>query len=415
MVNSLTKTQELALNENKKNKALKLVFALILATITGGIIAYFIEISTLWILLLVLFEVLVLGYLTFKPTVDDNTNTEEVNSVEEPNAYDTILNDADTEMSQQFMQLDDEVSRLEGIQSGAIKELFDGFTALGEQSQLQIAMVTDLIQSVEDTGGEQEHKGFKEEATELIALFVTSIQKMSNGSLHLVDSMNTMNENINAVQSLLGEVDSISAQTNLLALNAAIEAARVGEAGRGFAVVAGEIRTLSTRSSDFSSQIKDNYQQILVTMNDAKSIIGQLASNDLDLTLTSQNRMEELMIELETQNKQVSEKLVEISDISTSIQGSVDQSLLGLQFEDMTKQLLAHMSSRIEVATHFMNAVSTLRQDFSLVQRCEFEESTEQHLQNLTDAMDVAHQLSEQTINNPVTQDSMDDGEIEFF
>jgi len=415
MVNSLTKTQELAINENKKNKALKLAFALILATITGGIIAYFIEISTLWILLLVLFEVLVLGYLTFKPTVDDNTNTEEVNSVEEPNAYDTILNDADTEMSQQFMQLDDEVSRLEGIQSGAIKELFDGFTALGEQSQLQIAMVTDLIQSVEDTGGEQEHKGFKEEATELIALFVTSIQKMSKGSLHLVDSMNSMNENINAVQSLLGEVDSISAQTNLLALNAAIEAARVGEAGRGFAVVAGEIRTLSTRSSDFSSQIKDNYQQILVTMNDAKSIIGQLASNDLDLTLTSQNRMEELMIELETQNKQVSEKLVEISDISTSIQGSVDQSLLGLQFEDMTKQLLAHMSSRIEVATHFMNAVSTLRQDFSLVQRCEFEESTEQHLQNLTDAMDVAHQLSEQTINNPVTQDSMDDGEIEFF
>ena len=415
MVNSLTKTQELAINENKKNKALKLVFALILATITGGIIAYFIEISTLWILLLVLFEVLVLGYLTFKPTVDDNTNTEEVNSVEEPNAYDAILNDADTEMSQQFMQLDDEVSRLEGIQSGAIKELFDGFTALGEQSQLQIAMVTDLIQSVEDTGGEQEHKGFKEEATELIALFVTSIQKMSNGSLHLVDSMNSMNENINAVQSLLGEFDSISAQTNLLALNAAIEAARVGEAGRGFSVVAGEMRTLSTRSAGFSSQIKDNYQQILVTMNDAKSIIGQLASNDLDLTLTSQNRMEELMIELETQNKQVSEKLVEISDISTCIQGSVDQSLLGLQFEDMTKQLLAHMSSRIEVATHFMSAVSTLRQDFSLVQRCEFEESTEQHLQKLIDAMDVAHQLSEQTINNPVTQDSMDDGEIEFF
>jgi len=364
---------------------------------------------------LLLIEILACAYIHFKLAAQFLTIDPIAEQSSEPNPYEQILTNADHEMSQQFIQLDDEVSRLESIQTDAIGELFASFSGLGEQSQVQISLVTDLIHSLEEPENNSEHKGFRDEATELIALFVSSIQSMSEGSLHLVDSMNSMNENINSVQNLLGEIDGISKQTNLLALNAAIEAARAGEAGRGFAVVADEVRALSGRSADFSSQIRENYHQILATMNEAKSTIGKLASSDLDLTLTSQNRMEELMSELESQNSLVSHKLADISDISTVIQASVDQSLLGLQFEDMTKQLLTHMSSRIAVVKSFIDAISLFRQDFSLAQRADLEESTEQHLKKLSDAIDIAHQLSEQTLNNPVTQDSMDDGEIEFF
>ncbi len=329
--------------------------------------------------------------------------------------YEDILKSADDEMSLQFMQLDDEILRLENIQSDAIKELFDGFTGLGEQSKVQISMVEELIHSLDDSDVDNDKKGFREEATELISLFVSSIQSMSEGSLHLVDSMNSMNDNINAVQKLLGEIDGISSQTNLLALNAAIEAARAGEAGRGFAVVADEVRALSGRSAEFSSQIKENYQQILDTMLEAKRTIGKLASSDLDLTLTSQNRMEELMKELEAQNKFVGNSLADVSNISNDIQASVDQSLLGLQFEDMTRQLIGHMSGRIAVVKSFIDAVSLLRQDFSFAQRDNLDDSKDDHLKKLKAAIANAHILSDQTINNPVTQDSMDDGEIEFF
>ncbi len=400
-------------------RLLKVLFFVGLTTVVIGLVAIMLTISAPWfsftIMLLLLIEILACAYIHFKLAAQFLTIDPIAEQSLEPNPYEQILTNADHEMSQQFIQLDDEVSRLESIQTDAIGELFASFSGLGEQSQVQISLVTDLIHSLEEPENNSEHKGFRDEATELIALFVSSIQSMSEGSLHLVDSMNSMNENINSVQNLLGEIDGISKQTNLLALNAAIEAARAGEAGRGFAVVADEVRALSGRSADFSSQIRENYHQILATMNEAKSTIGKLASSDLDLTLTSQNRMEELMSELESQNSLVSHKLADISDISTVIQASVDQSLLGLQFEDMTKQLLTHMSSRIAVVKSFIDAISLFRQDFSLAQRADLEESTEQHLKKLSDAMDIAHQLSEQTLNNPVTQDSMDDGEIEFF
>jgi len=61
---------------------------------------------------------------------------------------------------------------------------------------------------------------------------------------------------------MAAEVANIAGQTNLLALNAAIEAARAGESGRGFAVVAGEVRNLSSLSSNTGKKMSDKVQVI---------------------------------------------------------------------------------------------------------------------------------------------------------
>ncbi|RDH85698.1 MAG: hypothetical protein DIZ80_01875 [endosymbiont of Galathealinum brachiosum] len=356
------------------------------------------------------------NYILLSKTVAYKNNEEHETQVEQQlvSEYETIMDDSDREQSIQFEQMEDELSRVKSIQGDAISGMITSFQGLESQSHVQLDVVTRLI-SLLTEDSDSDSKSFREEASEMIAMFSSSIQEMSNGSMHMVEAMNTMAVNINEIEKLLSEIDGISSQTNLLALNASIEAARAGDAGRGFAVVADEVRGLSQRSSQFSGEVRKNYMEIEKTMNEAKDIVGALAAGDLTLVMKSRNRMDEMMEELEQTNEQISNELQNVSSISSEISSDVELALQSMQFEDMTNQLIEHMKKRVETLRGFSNASSSLRHDFNIVKSSDIAMHLDEHLSKLRLTMANAHELSEQTIKNPVHQESMDDGEIDFF
>ncbi len=85
-----------------------------------------------------------------------------------------------------------------------------------------------------------------------------------NGKLMLVrEGIVKIRESSTAIENIADMINEIAEKTNLLSLNAAIEAARAGQSGRGFAVVADEIGKLADLSVDQAKTIQRIIQDVV--------------------------------------------------------------------------------------------------------------------------------------------------------
>jgi len=321
----------------------------------------------------------------------------------------SVLNAVKHDLNDGFQNSTDELAQVGGLQATAIEGLVDSFTGLEQQSKQQLDMVVSLIERISSqfTDESGQHSMAKESA-EIVGVFVENIQAMSKGSMDLVNSLNDISQQLDIADKLLSEIDGISAQTNLLALNAAIEAARAGEAGRGFAVVADEVRSLSQRSADFSEQIRANHKLTQDTMRQAGVLVGEMASRDIDLTLTSQGRIAEMMEEVAETNQYMTAQLNEVSNASNEISENVGVAVRSLQFEDMTRQLLERVEGRSQALSFSTDKLVELT-SLSLNGQ-----SQDLHEELLRIRQEIEQQLAVVSYRT-VEQQDMGSGEAELF
>ena len=295
------------------------------------------------------------------------------------------------------------------------EDLRASFSALSDESGTQQRLVVQLVSGMSGSqvagvggdGNRIDMNSFLRENSELLAHNVDRLINMGKHSVQVAHQVEDLSVKMDGIFTLLESAKRISRQTNLLALNAAIEAARAGEAGRGFGVVAQEIRKLSQDSTAFNDQIRGQIEQTQQAFAETRAIVGKMASQDMNASITAKGAMDEMMVQVQAINARIAEEIDELSAVVSRLQGNVGAAIRLLQFEDIARQVLEQARLRVTLVDRFVAEVSRIpvarleRGSVDVVQAM-------QRLRTLRDELHAA-------AHRPVSQQSLDEGEIELF
>ena len=228
--------------------------------------------------------------------------------------------------------------------------------------------------------------------------------------------MSETNSRYKNVLEMLGDVRKISNQTQMLAINAAIEAARAGSAGKGFAVVAEEVRNLAVRSNEFSEKIGESVGGISEALNAVEVTVRDMAKQNIQVVNEARQEVDSLMEKTRVFNSRLEESAQKISQISGQVEQEVRGAITSLQFQDMATQVIAHVKGRVEILESVLNELSQLSNDLEIngVGQ-ESQNSCAERIERLQRAVSKASMVIEHAHHNPVSQKSMNQGDVELF
>ncbi|MBN2733827.1 MAG: PAS domain-containing methyl-accepting chemotaxis protein [Methanomicrobiaceae archaeon] len=259
-----------------------------------------------------------------------------------------------------------ELSRTLQIQIENITRAISDLSASNEEIASTSQEVLDQAKSVAGMGKDAQDLGV--EATEKMNS-VADITKES------VVEMGDLNKQLLEINNVVKLINDITNQINMLALNAAIEAARAGEHGRGFAVVAGEVKNLATEARNATAQIDTVISGIQKTSEKTATSI-QSANTQVVSGVGSVNAAIESLNKIVKGAEQVSINMSEIAkaiedqaNITNNIVSDSEKSNdITLKTQNEIEELAAlseETSASVEEINSAIHEVTTLSDDLS--------------------------------------------------
>lgn len=248
----------------------------------------------------------------------------------------------------------DELDRVQALISEAIRELLASFVGLEQKVERQHTITATLVNPARsdgpaDGGDIETIEGFISSVERTIERVIADGADLSDVAVKMTDAMHAIGGDLSGLVESFAEVEKIAEQTKLLALNAAIEAARAGTAGRGFAVVAGEVGKLATRSTTLSNHVRVLINGIRHDLTAAQSGMAEVVTKDSAYRATSQKTLRGLFDGGREVHEQTKHTLVALGENAADVSRHVRTAVIGLQFHDLTSQLLAHTRERLGV------------------------------------------------------------------
>ena len=327
-----------------------------------------------------------------------------------------FLGDMDESLNAEFGYVRDDLHQIRSLVTDAVQELNGSFVGVNEKTREQAGLASRVMDASRDEGGD-EHLGiqaFVHETESILSDYVDMVVEMSRHSVDAAHSMDDIVAQMNTVNSLLDDIRGIAKQTDLLALNASIEAARAGEAGRGFAVVAEQVRALAEQANSFNDQIGQQVGSARDVIDQARASVSEMASQDMNDSLSAKNRITSMMQGLEKLDQEVEAGLARIGTLTGDIDAHVQDAVRALQFEDISTQLLDNSARGVDGLESYLSGIRAVVQEVS---DADSQVNLATRLREARAGLEDQRQRRQEERQSlrSVSQSDMDAGDVELF
>ncbi len=189
-------------------------------------------------------------------------------------------------------------------------------------------------------------------------MVIDALTAIRDSRATLIAEIRSLGVYTHELQDMAKRVEMIAFNTNMLALNAAIEAAHAGgDVGRGFSVVAQEVRHLATASRETGKVIG---QKIAVINDSLSHILGaneKVTERESIAVKDSELRINTVLEEFSGMTVRLLSSAEQFRRESEVIKEEVMESMVQLQFQDRTGQILAHVVKSIEELPEVANGL----------------------------------------------------------
>ncbi len=221
----------------------------------------------------------------------------------------------------------------------AVGGAIQSFYQISEEARATVGKLTEFL------GAENETSIMRvsERAARLIEHFVNRMLATGRDVSRAAKQMEAFSAEIDRLEGLLDNINSIAAQTTLLALNASIEAARAGAEGRGFQVVALEVRKLAERSKTTAEAMRGLTDALTCENRRLIGSLGETAVRSLEESCEAQGELNSLLDTIRASDADTRILLDKMCDQNNRVISDIQSIVIAFQFHDLLRQRLNHV------------------------------------------------------------------------
>jgi len=316
-------------------------------------------------------------------------------------AIDSAFDDVADGVEDELTGIRSQISQIESLLKDAIASLYEGFEGISEESTVQMRLMSDLmsqaVSSHDDTPNIFQRT---ESASNLLKRVVDISIDESRESLKVLKAMeglkHQMTQSTKAeqrMQSMLQDMQDLLAQTD---------------------PDLADIQALHEKMNQHQANHLQALQQSQADMNKNYGLIKKMASKDMQDVYQAKQEVEDLLEHFFSITEYLSKCRTDVTECNGRMRHHLGMAIRALQFEDITTQSLGHTRLHLDRMEGF---VLRMTQGLSNIDPSEAD-GVNGYAQKINAIhADMLQYREELALNekNPVSQQNLDEGDVDLF